>query len=263
MWTQPCIHHQTFYRVIIHYQTWRLLRECDHLGDESVEQRTSLSQGRHPRSCHHLAPGEVHTHKLRTASTQRTEAVICHVVTRGDVHPDREFHDVIMTWCHYNDDVTWSAWPRVWPGSERCGQSASRTRPGPESRCWGSSGQRSAARGHQHSEEREGVIISKEECYEDTQEKDLYYSNQQQIENSWHQSVNLEKLIEKVLNQRMHFRDLEATVRCPVHHLSALYDPYLIYIFIHLFFVSFVSFPCFHKKDICPKSDHKMFGCLR
>ena len=69
-----------------------LERMCDHLGYESVEQRTSLGQGRHPRSCHHLAPGEVNTHKLRTASTQRTEAVVCHVVTRGDVHPYREFH---------------------------------------------------------------------------------------------------------------------------------------------------------------------------
>ena len=42
------------------------LGKCVHLGDESVEQRAALSQGRHPRSCHHLAPGEVHTHKLRT-----------------------------------------------------------------------------------------------------------------------------------------------------------------------------------------------------
>ena len=81
---------------------------------------------------------------------------------------------------------------------------------------------------------------------EDTQEKDLYYSNQQQIENSWHQSVNLEKLIEKVLNQRMHFRDLEATVRCPVHHLSAfvwpLFNLYFLFIyFLYLLCLSHVS----------------------
>ena len=57
--------------------------------------------------------------------------------------------------------VTWWVWPRVWPGSVRCGQSASRSRRGPASRCWGSSGQRSAGRGHQHSEENKLWIQSR------------------------------------------------------------------------------------------------------
>ena len=47
---------------------------------------------------------------------------------------------------------TWWAWRRAWRGSGRCGRSACRSRPGRGTRCAGSCGRRSAARGHQHSD---------------------------------------------------------------------------------------------------------------